>query len=151
MISNPTNWVQIFNKMKIHNLFAMKINDYNRLVNPYSEYILDKSENNKIYFYLNKESHISLSSLFENIPEIIDFSFNNESINNFIITDINRMFSGCTSLKNISFFPFKGENLVDISYIFSNCTSLEYTNLSSLNSSNLKYIWKACFIIVFLF
>ena len=140
MISNSTNWVQIFNRMKIHNLFAMKINDYNSLVNPYSEYILDKSENNKIYFYLNKESHISLSSLFENIPEIIDFSFNNESINNFIITDINRMFSGCTSLKNISFFPFKGEYLVDISYIFSNCTSLEYIDLSSFNSSNLKYM-----------
>ena len=105
MNSNSTNWVKIFNQNKIHNLYAMKINDNSNIIRPNSEYIVDKKENNKIYFYLNKDKQISLSGLFENIPEIIDFSFNEESINNFYITDINRMFSGCTSLTSISFYP----------------------------------------------
>ena len=78
--------------------------------------------------------------MFENITKMVDFSFNSLSINNFIITDMKGMFSNCTSIKAISFYPFYGKYISDISYLFSHCSSLTSINLSTFNSSSLKSI-----------
>jgi hypothetical protein len=111
--------IKLFNQDKVNNLFAMKINT-NDIITPNHElYSYDYYGNNKIYYYLDDNSNnISLSYLFENIPELIEISFNDENINNFNITNMKGMFSGCNSLKNVNFNSFKGQNLVEFHFYF---------------------------------
>ena len=66
--------------------------------------------------------------MFENNNKLIDFSFNNNYMNNVNINSMKGMFSGCTSLTSISFYPFKGEDATDISFLFSDCVSLKSIN-----------------------
>ena len=130
--------IKLFNPEKINNLYAIKIED--TVKNPVSEYNFNNIQKNDVYFYLYENSSTSLSNMFENITKIIDFSFNSLSINNFTIINMKGMFSGCTSLKTISFYPFIGQYISDISYLFSYCNSLTSVNLSNFNSNSLKYI-----------
>ena len=58
--------------------------------------------NNRVYYYLNEKLSIDLSNLFENINQLIDFSFNNKYMDNFNIKFMHGMFSVCTSLKSLS-------------------------------------------------
>ena len=58
-------------------------------------------EINIVYFFINETIPISLSHIFENITKLVDFSFNNKYMDNFIINNMSRMFSGCNSLKKI--------------------------------------------------
>ena len=44
------------------------------------------------------------------------------------------MFSGCVSLKSISFSPFIGRNVTDISKLFSNCVSLVSVDFANFGS-----------------
>lgn len=106
---NTNNYIQIFNPNKNNSLFAMQIGS--SLISPISKYRFHTNEN-KIYFYLDESKNISLSYLFEGINELIDFSFNDKYINNFNIIDMKGMFSGCISLNNISFYSFKGKDLL---------------------------------------
>ena len=126
---------QILNPNKIDSLYAMKTYYFSY---PTSEYFFHDYEDKKVYFYLKENENVSLSYLFEGIENLIDFSFNEDYINNFTIIDMQGMFLNCISLTYISFYPFEGNDLVDISYLFSNCTSLESLNLSSLISQNVK-------------
>ena len=113
-ISNSNDLIRIFNPERNNDLYAMKFN--NNLSSPNPEVILDSS-NNTIYFYLEEDNHISLSYLFENIYELVDFAFNDKYINNISITDMKGMFSGFNSLINIFFFPFKGKDLIDFQIV----------------------------------
>ena len=45
-------------------------------------------------------------------------------MDNFYITDMKGMFSGCDYLEEVSFEDFKGQNVTDISFLFSDCTFL---------------------------
>ena len=128
--------IQLFNPEKIKSLYAIKIED--AVIDPVSEYNFNKIGNNEVFFYLFENYSISLSYMFENILKMTDFSFNNISINYYNITDMKGMLSNCTSLKEISFYPFIGQNVQDISYLFSYCTSLKYVNFSNFNSNSLK-------------
>ena len=86
--NSNSNLINIINPDKINKLYAMKIGD--NILSSYSEFTFDNCENNKIYFYLDKENNISLEYLFENITELIDFSFNDKYIivNTLIIVKI---------------------------------------------------------------
>ena len=138
-IDNLNDYIGIFNPNKINDIYAMKTDSY--IMNPYSENRFYNLSKNQVYFYLDENKNIFLSYLFKGITKLIDFSFNKNYINtNFKIVDMKGMFSGCTSLKNISFYPFIGKDLIDISYLFSDCSSLKSIALTSLNSSNIKYM-----------
>ena len=124
--------IQLLNPNKISNIYKMDIN--NAIMNPFSEFNLRE---NRVYFYLNENTPISLSNMFENITKLKYFIFNNNYINNFIINDMKSMFLGCISLQRISFDSFIGENINDISYLFSNCTSLNSVSFSNFKPTNL--------------
>ena len=78
--------IKIYNPDEIDNLIGLKIND--QFIEPISELSFSQVDKNQIYFYFPENISISLSNMFENINKLIDFSFSNEYINNFIITDM---------------------------------------------------------------
>jgi len=128
--------VQLFNHNKKADLLAMKID--NNIINPESELNFESIGNKTVYFYINETNPISLSYMFENITKLIDFSFNNNYINNFNIINLKGMFSGCRNLKKISFGQFRGDGVTDISYLFSCCDALLTASFSKFNPKNLE-------------
>ena len=101
---------------------------------------VDNINNLTIHFYLDENIDTSLSNMFKNIINLVDISFNNKHMDNFKIKDMNGMFNGCSSLKNISLYLSNGKGLTDISYLFSGCTSLISAKIEILNSNNIKYM-----------
>ena len=130
--------IQLFNKDIKYNIFAMKIGE--EIIEPISEFNFNLKENNIVYYYFLQKNTISFSYMFENIDKLIRISFNNNYFNNYYITDMSGMFSGCTSLKEIYFEEFQGQYVTDISYLFSNCINLVYINFSKFNPKELKYM-----------
>ena len=128
--------VEIFNSNKVNNLFAIKIND--DIIEPNSVFSFDNITNFTVYFYLNETLPFSLSNMFQNNNQLVDFSFNEQYMKDFSVNDMKGMFSGCTSLTSISLYLPNAQNLTDISYLFSDCIYLNSINLSLLNSYNLK-------------
>ena len=55
-----------------------------------------------------------------------------------MISDINSMFQGCTSLKEINFTNFDTSSVTNMNSMFKGCTSLEYLDLSGFRTSNVK-------------
>lgn len=144
---NLDSWTKLFNQNKEKDILAVKICD--DISNPYYEYVYYFSycEDNKVYFYFDENKNINLSYLFKGIEDIIDFSFNEDYINNFKITEMQGMFMNCESLTNISFYPFEGNDLLNISYLFSDNRYLETIDLSSLILQNVKdmgYMFSDC-------
>ena len=116
--------VELFNPEIIKDLLLIKLDD--QLINPTtSEFYLNQEGNDTVYFYFWEYVPISLSYMFSNNTKLINFSFNEKYINNFYIPNMDGMFSGCSSLINISFHPFHASHLINISNAFSNCTSLK--------------------------
>ena len=113
-ITNFMKTLTLFNPLKTNNLFALKVN-YG-MVEPNSEF--NNIVNNRVYYYLYEKLPIDLSYFFENINQLINFSFNDKYMENFNIKFMQRMFSGCISLKSISIQLLNNQNLSDISYLF---------------------------------
>ena len=82
----------------------MKIND--ALIEPISNFNFNNTQNNRVYFYPFENSTISLSNMFENCPKLLDFSANNEYMNNYIINDIKGILKKCISLKNVELYSY---------------------------------------------
>lgn len=76
-------------------------------------------------------------SYYTNLDNIKTVTFN-YGINTTDLTDINGMFSGCTSLTNVDFENFNTGNVIDMHEMFNNCKSLVTLNLSNLNTKNVK-------------
>ena len=70
--------------------------------------------NNKVYFYINENASISLSYMFSNQNNLVNFSFNDKYMNNFIINDISGMLSSCINLKYVTINLSEGKNLTNI-------------------------------------
>ena len=114
--------IQIFNPDKKDVLYA--IETLNEFTEPISEIYFDDAQIGWVAFYLREKTPISLSHIFENVTKLIDFEFNYKYMDNFYITDMKGMFSGCDYLEEVSFEDFKGQNVTDISFLFSDCTFL---------------------------
>ena len=69
--------IQLFNPNKKNILRAIKIN--NEMIGPFSE--SSNVKNNKVYFYFNENTPISLSNMFENNKKLKYFFFNHKYIN----------------------------------------------------------------------
>ena len=49
---------------------------------------------------------------------------------------MNRMFNGCSTLKELNLSNFITNNVTDMSKMFSGCSSLKELNLSNFNTNN---------------
>jgi surface protein len=144
-INNIENEIKLFDDSNniTKSIKLMIIND--KKIKPTSYY---KFQNEGTYLMKIevKKSFTLLSSLFKDCKNLeeIDFSnFDFEKINN-----ISYLFSGCSSLKNISWpKSFKKNNISDISYLFYNCKSLTSKSLPDFETSSLiqmRYAFSNC-------
>ena len=64
-----------------------------------------------------------------------------------LLTNINYMFSKCSSLTSLNLSNFKTDNVIDMREMFSKCSSLTSLNLSNLNTENvrdMRYMFYKC-------
>ena len=52
------------------------------------------------------------------------------------VTNISRMFEGCSSLQSLDLSNFNASNVTDMNYMFNGCSSLQSLYLSNFNTSN---------------
>ena len=135
---NDKEKIKLFNSDKTNNLLAMKID--NNILSPISEYNIPINETINVYYYIKENYSISLSNIFENITRLVNFSFNDLNIDFYNITEMKRMFSGCSSLYYVDFYPFIGQNINDISGLFLQCQHLSSINFSTFKPNSLKYM-----------
>ena len=135
---NDKEKIKLFNSDKTNNLLAMKID--NNILSPISEYNIPINETINVYYYIKENYSISLSNFFENITRLVNFSFNDLNIDFYNITEMKRMFSGCSSLYYVDFYPFIGQNINDISGLFLQCQHLSSINFSTFKPNSLKYM-----------
>lgn len=87
--------IQLYNPNKNGALYAMQTGHGFQDLNP--EYNFDDINVGWVNFYLPEKTPISLSYMFANNTKLIDFDFNYKYMDNFYITDMKGMFSGCNS------------------------------------------------------
>ena len=100
----------------------------------YKKFYLDGKYNineNNIDIYINdKKFKFNYKYRSDEIGKIkVKFIFNK------IITKINHIFLGCTSLESIDLSSFNASNVNNMSCMFYECISLKSIDLSSLNTS----------------
>ena len=133
---------------------------------------INMNENNKKYYhiyfndnkeeikrnYLNKNDNVSklkiiidyqvksFEELFYNYKCIEYIYFKKFYRNN--INNMECMFSGCSSLKDLNLSNFNTNNVTHMGYMFSECSSLKGLNLSNFNSNNVTNmdgLFSGCF------
>ena len=78
---------------------------------------------------------IYCSSMFEAFKNLIQINFNN-NFNTSKVTNMEKMFSGCSSLTSLDLNSFNTSKVTTMVYMFSDCKSLVDLNLSNFNTSN---------------
>ena len=90
--------------------------------------------------------HITnMSYMFSGCSSLKEISFSSFNTNR--VTYMSHLFSGCSSLKQINFSSFNTDQVTDMSYMFSGCSSLKQLNLSSFNTNqvnNMYYMFGGC-------
>jgi len=70
-----------------------------------------------------------------------------ENLNTSEVTEMNHMFYGCSSLKELNVSNFNTSEVTDMSAMFGNCSSLKELNVSNFNTSevtNMKEMFTGC-------
>ena len=70
-----------------------------------------------------------------------------ENLNMSNVTNMSRMFEGCSSLTNIDLSKFNTANVTDMSYMFSGCSCLPSLDVSKFNTDNvtdMSYMFDGC-------
>ena len=83
----------------------------------------------------------SLKDLFSYCEYFKSICFKKGCRNN--INNMNAMFYGFSSLKELNINNFNSNNVNDMGFMFSRCSSLEELNLSNFNTNNVL-IWEVC-------
>ena len=100
--------------------------------------IINANTEIKIYFLFDMTSLESYfdSSTDSNVVKIISVDLSN--FNSTLITNLNNMFKGCSSITNINFSNFITSKVNNMANIFSECSSLRSINMSSFNTINVE-------------
>ena len=145
IIYNVTRYyeeITLFNYRRLNDIYALKIED--NIINPNIVYTFPDRRKYTVYYYFQEKTVISLTSMFESVSKIIDFSFNNKYLNNFYIKDMKRMFALCPTLTKltIDFTNINAIYLKEIDNLFYSVQSLITINLINLNENNLANMSK---------
>ncbi len=96
--------------------------------------IIDKS-------YTNYNLGNSLSYWFKNFVNVISIE-GLSNMNTANVTNMEEMFAGCRSLKNIDFTGFNTSKVIYMFGMFSNCSSLKNLDLSGFNTENVTDMFR---------
>ena len=111
--------------------------------------LLTISANKEIKIYISSDI-TSLESFFDsskdpNVEKIISVDLSN--LNSSLITNLNNMFKGCTSITYINFSNFDTSNINTMIKIFYECNALESIDLSNFDTSsvtNMESMFYGC-------
>ena len=114
-----------------------------------SHFNAETTTNFNALFY-NCKNSLSIDLSYSNFPNInnMDSYFKNYNNLKYInlshmktsVSNMNNMFSGCSSLELIDLSGFETSSLIEMSSIFDGCSSLESIDLSKFDISNVKDI-----------
>ena len=76
----------------------------------------------------------NMNGMFCGCSSLKELNLSNININN--VTDMSCMFDGCSSLKEINLSNFNTNNTTDMSWLFNGCSSLKEINLNNFNINN---------------
>ncbi|MBO4822882.1 MAG: BspA family leucine-rich repeat surface protein [Prevotella sp.] len=88
----------------------------------------------------------SVCAWFRDCVNLVDLT-GISNLNTASVTNMSYMFSGCTSLQNLSLAGLNTASVTNMSYMFSGCTSLQNLSLAGLNTAsvnNMSYLFNGC-------
>ena len=96
-----------------------------------SSQITETTEATEFQFYL-KDEETSLENIFSKYEptKITSLDFSNCKLD--VVTNLNSLFKGCSSLTSINFGASKTEKATNMAGMFQNCTKLESVELSQI-------------------
>jgi len=143
-----------FESKKINNIFGKNkkliniiicfhnINDINIPIR-----ILNKNKNNnskQCKLYLNDiKEQFCFQYQFKEFPKKCEIKIKYKNF----LTDMNSIFSNCSSLTSLNLSYFNSNNVIDMSYMLYKCSSLTSLNLSNFNTNNvtdMSYMFYGC-------
>ena len=102
-------------------------------------YKFPKEGNHTIFFFVNDNINNlnSLANMFDKNTYITNIVFS-ELFNTENITNMENMFSGCSSLTSINISNFNTSKTENMANMFSGCSSLTSINVSNFNTNNVN-------------
>ena len=94
---------------------------------------------------LNTSEVTEMNHMFYGCSSLKELNVSN--FNTSEVTDMSKMFSGCSSLKELNVSNFNTSEVTDMSAMFGNCSSLKELNVSNFNTSevtNMKEMFTGC-------
>ena len=82
----------------------------------------------------------SLREFFKNCKALETIS-GLENLNTANVTDMNSMFSGCSTLTSLDLKNFNTENVTDMSYMFFKCSALTSLDLKNFKTARVKHMY----------
>ena len=94
---------------------------------------------------LNTSEVTEMNQMFYGCSSLKELNVSN--FNTSEVTDMSKMFSGCSSLKELNVSNFNTSEVTDMSAMFGNCSSLKELNVANFNTSevtNMKEMFTGC-------
>ena len=122
-----------------------KVNGVN-VIDGISGDLLDSDGKIKLYqngtaLYVLSKYNIQIDTgriLFLDMRKLTTLKLNN--LNTSSVTDMSKMFSGCTALTSLDLSNFNTSNVTNMGFMFENCSNLIDINLSSFNTNKVTYM-----------
>lgn len=127
--------IELIKFFNINDILRMEINGSK--VDSSMNYTFKEVGNHNVSFILNTANYKELAKMFYGIKELVSISFTS-SFDTIKITNMEQMFSNCSSLTSIDLSSFYTKNVENMKGMFSGCTSLKSLNLSYFNTSKVK-------------
>mgnify|MGYP002626851517 CR=1 FL=1 len=86
--------------------------------------------------YTFKKYLTNINYMFSECSSLININLSNFNTKN--VKDMSMMFNGCSSLKNLDLISFDTQNVTDMSWMFCGCSSLQKIDLTHFNTKNVK-------------
>ena len=87
----------------------------------------------------------NMNKMFSLCSSLVNLNLSNFNTKN--VTNMSKMFSECESLTNLNLSNFNTENVTDMGWMFNECKSLANLNLSNFNTenvTNMSYMFHEC-------
>ena len=95
--------------------------------------------------FLNTNNITNMRRMFEGCSSLQELDLSNFNTNN--VTDMSFMFCGCSSLRELDLSNFNTENVTNMECMFDGCSSLQELDLSNFNTNNvtdMSFMFNGC-------
>ena len=146
LIINETLGTEIINSRYYDNISKILVNEKERNITNYKNY-LNKGNNNITIIFLNEIN--SCEHMFYMLSNIL--YINTSGFNSNKVKSMSGMFQFCYSLISLDLSKFNTSSVTDMGYMLYDCKSLISLNLSNFNTSSVIYmdsIFSYCILLI---